>query len=73
MSEAGIEIHPALAEFVDARGNYRRYRLKLHMEPSLPFLYPFIRELRRGNERALRGIFSFIHYGQHLQHLEKKG
>ncbi|KAJ6102613.1 hypothetical protein N7486_005040 [Penicillium sp. IBT 16267x] len=71
MSTAGIKVDTALAEIVDASGNYRLYRLKLHMDPSLPFLYPFMKELKRGNHEALRKIFSFIQYEEHLQKLAR--
>jgi hypothetical protein len=27
-------------------------------------MYPFIKELKRGNHEAVRGIFSFLAYGQ---------
>lgn len=69
MCQAGIQLEPDLAQFIDAGSNYRRYRLKFHMEPSLPFLYPFIRDLKRGNTAAVNGIFSFLLYDQFLQRL----
>ncbi|KAJ6105176.1 hypothetical protein N7523_010250 [Penicillium sp. IBT 18751x] len=69
MCQAGIELEHEFAEFIDSGSNHRRYRLKFHMEPSLPFLYPFIRDLKRGKFTAVNGIFSFLLYGQFLERL----
>lgn len=67
MAQAKLQIESTLTGFVDTRQNYRQYRLQLHIEPSLPFLYPFIVELRRGNRKVLKDIFNFFPYEQFLQ------
>ena len=69
MSLAGFQPQGTLAEFIDPRGNHRRYRLKLHVAPSLPFLYLFIIDLKRGNHGALKAVFSFLLYDQYLQRM----
>lgn len=51
-----------LVGFADAKDNYRHYRVHLHAEPSLPFLYPLVVDFRRGNTNALKSIFSFLLY-----------
>ncbi|KAF7589637.1 hypothetical protein BBP40_004010 [Aspergillus hancockii] len=56
-----------LLAFVDAQANYRHYRVSLHKEPSLPFLYPFVVDFRRGNRLALKSIFSFLLYRNQRQ------
>lgn len=63
---AGIRLEPALAGFIDPSDNHRTYRLQLHKEPSLPFLYPLMIDLRRGNNKALKAIFSFLAYEGNL-------
>ncbi|CAG8315061.1 unnamed protein product [Penicillium salamii] len=62
LSNGGIGLEPVLSVFLDESRNYRQYRLKLHKEPCLPFMYPFIKELKRGNREAVGGIFSFLSY-----------
>jgi hypothetical protein len=64
LSNGGIGLEPELSVFLDESRNYRQYRLKLHKEPCLPFTYPFIKDLKRGNREAVRGIFSFLSYDQ---------
>ncbi|KAJ6090438.1 hypothetical protein N7486_009253 [Penicillium sp. IBT 16267x] len=67
MAQAKLQVESTLTGFVDAKQNYRQYRLQLHIEPSLPFLYPFIVELRRGHREVLKDIFSFLPYEQFLR------
>ena len=62
LSDARVQIDPAFAAFADPSMNYRLYRTHLHTEPSLPFLYPLVIDLRRGNRRALLSIFGFLLY-----------
>lgn len=69
MSLARLRLNKHLARFVDAEENYRAYRVKLHTEPCLPFLYPLIIDLKRGNQQALKAIFSFHFYREHLEHV----
>ncbi|KAJ5117513.1 hypothetical protein N7448_011145 [Penicillium atrosanguineum] len=66
MAQAKLQVESTLTGFVDTKQNYRQYRLQLHIEPSLPFLYPFIVELRRGNREVLKDIFSCFPYEQFL-------
>ena len=67
ISLAGFQPEGTLTDFIDPRGNHRWYKLKLHVTPSLPFLYPFIINLKRGNHSALKAVFSFLLYDQYLQ------
>jgi hypothetical protein len=69
---AGAQIPLVLEGFVDANDNYLFYRTKLHVEPSLPFLYLLVSDYRRGNEAALPKIFSFLSYGPHLEGVPSK-
>lgn len=67
MSLAGLQPKQHLAGFVDPEKNYRIYRAKLHVEPCLPFLYPLVIDLKRSSQQALKAIFSFQFYHEHLQ------
>ena len=67
MSTASIRLEPTLARLVDSTANFRSYRTCWHAETSIPFLYPFIIDLRRGNSQALKKIFSFVDYD--LRHI----
>lgn len=67
MSLAGLQLRQHLAGFVDPEKNYRIYRAKLHVEPCLPFLYPLVIDLKRSSQQALKAIFSFQFYHEHLQ------
>ena len=67
MSLAGFQPNQHLAGFVDPGENYQTYRARLHVEPCLPFLYPLVIDLRRNNKQALKAIFSFQFYHEHLQ------
>ncbi|KAJ5449505.1 uncharacterized protein N7458_005954 [Penicillium daleae] len=64
LSNGGVELEPVLSAFLDESRNYGQYRLKLHKEPCLPFIYPFIKDLKLGNHKAVQGIFGFLCYHQ---------
>ncbi|KAJ5215279.1 uncharacterized protein N7498_001686 [Penicillium cinerascens] len=70
MAQAQLQVESTLTAFIDVKENYRQYRLQLHIEPSLPFLFPFIVELRRGRREVLRDLFSFLSYEQFLRGVE---
>lgn len=70
MAQAQLQVESTLTAFIDVNENYRQYRLQLHIEPSLPFLFPFIVELRRGRREVLRDLFSFLSYEQFLRGVE---
>ncbi|KAJ5642667.1 hypothetical protein N7490_006667 [Penicillium lividum] len=72
ISSTSAQAPLVFAGFVDSNTNYQLYRTKLHVEPSLPFLYPLIIDLRRGNDAALPKIFSFLTYGRYLSRACKK-
>ncbi|KAJ5454038.1 uncharacterized protein N7458_004994 [Penicillium daleae] len=64
LSNGGVGLEPVLSAFLDDSRNYRQYRLNLHKEPCLPFIYPFIKDLKLGNHKAVQGIFGFLCYDQ---------
>ncbi|CRL30039.1 unnamed protein product [Penicillium camemberti] len=72
MVQGRLQIESAFTGFVNDNGNYRQYRRQLHTVPSLPFLYPFIIDLRRGNHEAVRDIFSFILYEQFSRRIKEE-
>ncbi|CAG7945838.1 unnamed protein product [Penicillium nalgiovense] len=71
MEQAQLQVESNLAGFTNAKDNHHQYRLQLHADPSLPFIYPFIVELRRGQHEVLKKIFSFLLYKQFIRGSEE--
>ncbi|KAI2741973.1 hypothetical protein DTO013F2_8636 [Penicillium roqueforti] len=71
MEQAQLQVESNLAGFTDAKDNHHQYRLQLHADPSLPFIYPFIVELRRRQHEVLKKIFSFLLYKQFIRGSEE--
>ena len=60
-----IPAYERLEEFsflVDGRSNFDMYRQKVEKTPSLPFLFPLVKEACMGDKQAMRNILAFRGY-----------